>query len=113
MSCKLHNMPRDEIKRMTNYSRKAVASLAKGFMALSILTHHMTGLSIGLGMLGWFIYHVVSGLYPRRQVIGYSVLFAAVAVLIVSPWGIPFLIHSIDVGFRREVPGLWDPSLSN
>ena len=101
------------LERSLREDKRGPAVWAGVCMALSILTHHMTGLSIGLGMLGWFIYHAASGLYPRRQVIGYSALFAAVAVLIVSPWGIPFLVHSLDVGFRREVPGLWDPSLAN
>ena len=101
------------LERSLREDKRGPAVWAGVCMALSILTHHMTGLSIGLGMLGWFIYHAVSGLYPRRQVIEYSAWFAAVAVLIVSPWGIPFLVHSLDVGFRREVPGLWDPSLAD
>ena len=30
----------------------------------------------------------------------------------VAPWGIAFLIHVLDIGFRREVPGLWRPEFS-
>ena len=81
-------------------------------MALSILTHHMTGLSLGLGLVGWFAYHVATGLHPRRQVIIFSCVFGAVVALVVAPWGIPFIIHITDVGFRRELAGLWLPSLA-
>ena len=82
-------------------------------MALSILTHHMTGLSLGLALVGWFLYHAASGTYPRRSVVKLSVLFGAVAFLVVLPWGIPFVAHVLDVGFRREVPGLWALSISS
>ena len=76
-------------------------------MALSILTHHMTGLSLGLGLAGWLVYNAAAGSYSRRQVLAFSGLFAGVTALVVAPWGIPFTIHTLDVGFRREVPGLW------
>ena len=81
-------------------------------LALTILIHHMTGLSLGLGMIGWFVFHVASGVYARRQVVITCGIFVAVAVLVVLPWGIPFLIHTLDVGFQREVPGLWRPDLA-
>ena len=81
-------------------------------MALSILVHHMTGLSLGLGLLGWFLFHLGFGLYPRRQVAVHSALFAAITALVVIPWGIPFIMHILDVGFRREIPGLWLPDLT-
>ena len=81
-------------------------------MALSMLVHHMTGISLGLGMVGWFLYHIASGIYPRTRVIMLSGLFVGVTALIVLPWGIPFLIHTLDVGFRREVAGLWLPNLT-
>ena len=81
-------------------------------MALSILAHHMTGLSLGLGLLGWFLFHLGFGLYPRRQVAVHSALFAAITALVVIPWGIPFIMHILDVGFRREIPGLWLPDLT-
>lgn len=81
-------------------------------MALSILTHHMTGLSLGLGLMGWFVFHAASGIYSRRQVVIFSGMFVAVMALIVAPWGIPFIMHILEVGFRREVPGLWIPDLT-
>ena len=81
-------------------------------MATSILTHHMTGLSVGLGMAGWFGYHAVTGVYPRRQVLTLSALFVGVTALVVLPWGVPFVLHILDAGFRREVPGLWMPGIS-
>ena len=82
-------------------------------MAGSILTHHMTGLSIGLGMVGWFAYHAATGVYSRRQVALFSTLFVAVTALVVLPWGVPFMLHILDAGFRREVPGLWMPGISS
>ena len=81
-------------------------------MALGILIHHMTGLSLGLGMVGWFIYHAISGVYPRQRVVKFSGLFMLVAAMLVIPWGIPFLIHVLGVGFQREIPGLWLPDMS-
>ena len=81
-------------------------------MALSILVHHMTGLALGLGMVGWFVFHSAAGVYSRRQVIAFSAVFVAATVLVVAPWGIPFGVHLADAGFRREVPGLWLPNLT-
>ena len=83
------------------------AAWGGGCMALSILTHHMTGISLGLGMVGWLVYHGISGQWPRRKLAISSGLFVAVTALVVLPWGVPFIIHVLDVGFRREVPGLW------
>lgn len=83
------------------------AAWGGGCMALSILTHHMTGISLGLGMVGWLVYHGISGQWPRRKLAISSGLFVAVMALVVLPWGVPFIIHVLDVGFRREVPGLW------
>ena len=82
------------------------------FMALSILTHHMTGISIGLGLVVWFLFHILSGMYRRRQVVIFSGIFAGVTALVVAPWAIPSAIHILDVGFRREIPGLWLPDLT-
>ena len=82
-------------------------------MATSILTHHMTGLSIGLGMAGMFAYHATVGVYSRRQVALFSALFVAVTALVVLPWGVPFMLHILDAGFRREVAGLWMPGISS
>ena len=81
-------------------------------MAVSMLVHHMTGVSLGLGIAGWFLFNSVSRTYPIRQLLGYSSVFLAVTTLVTAPWGIPFTIHVLDVGFRREVPGLWLPDLS-
>ena len=88
------------------------AAWGGGCMAASILTHHMTGLAMGIGLVGWFGYHAGSGVYSRRKVVVYSALFALVAVLVAAPWGIAFTVHVLDVGFRREVAGLWLPDLS-
>ena len=74
-------------------------------MALSILVHHMTGLALGLGLIAWFVYHLIAGIYSRRQVVAFSALFVAITALLVAPWGIPFMVHALGVGFRREVPG--------
>ena len=82
------------------------------FMALSILTHHMTGLSLGLGLVGWFLFHAISRVYPRWRVVTISGVFVAVTALVVLPWGIPFMMHILGVGFQREVPGLWQPDLT-
>ena len=81
-------------------------------MALSILVHHMTGLALGLGLIAWFVYHLIAGIYSRRQVVAFSALFVAITALLVAPWGIPFMVHALDVGFRREVPGLWAPDVA-
>ena len=95
------------LERSLRTGRRRYAAWGGGCMALCILVHHMTGLSLGLGMAGWFAFHAVSGVYPRRQVAVFSAVFVAVTVLLVLPWGIPFMMHILDVGFRREVPGLW------
>ena len=82
------------------------------FMAVSIMIHHMTGISVGLGMAGWFLFHSTSRAYPIKQLLAYCSVFLAVTALVTAPWGIPFTIHVLDVGFRREVAGLWRPDLS-
>ena len=81
-------------------------------MAVSILVHHMTGVSIGLAMAGWFVFHALAPVYPRKRLILYSAIFGGITALVVAPWGIAFLVHVLDIGFRREVPGLWRPELS-
>ena len=59
------------------------------------------------------MYHAASGTYLRRSVVKLSVLFGGVTFLVVLPWGIPFVAHVLDVGFRRETPGLWLPSITS
>ena len=81
-------------------------------MALCILTHHMTGLALGLGMVGWFGFQAAAAIVPRREVVKLSAVFVVVTVVVVAPWGIPSVIHMLDVGFRREIPGIWQPSLA-
>ena len=100
------------IERSLRTGRWGLAALGGLCMALSILIHHMTGLGLTLGLVGWFAYHLASGTYPRRQTVGFTAVSAAVAMLVIAPWGIPFLMHALDVGFRREVPGLWLPNLT-
>ena len=82
------------------------------FMAVSIMIHHMTGISVGLGMAGWFLFHSTSRAYPIKQLLADCSVFLAVTALVTATWGIPFTIHVLDVGFRREVAGLWRPDLS-
>ena len=100
------------LERSLRTGRWPFAALGGACMALSILVHHMTGLSLGLGLVGWLAYHVGSGIYSRRQVVIFSGLFAVVTAAIVAPWGIAFMLHVLEVGFRREVPGLWRPDFT-
>ena len=81
-------------------------------MAVCILIHHMTGLSLGLGLVGWFLYITATRMYPWQRVARHSAIFVGVTAASVAPWGIPFMIHALDVGFRREFPGLWTPNLT-
>ena len=100
------------LERSLRTGNRGLSAWGGACMAASILTHHMTGISLGLGMAGWFLYQALSAVYSRRQVLTHSALFAAVTALIVAPWGIPFTIHILDVAFRREIPGLWLPTLT-
>ena len=99
------------LQRSLESDRRAPAVWGGVLMSLAILVHHMTGLGIGLGMAGWFLYHAAFPQQPRRRLVLNSAIYCGVAFLIVAPWGIPFFIHSLDVGFRREIPGLWLPTL--
>ena len=100
------------LERSLRTSRWRPAAWGGVCMALGILIHHMTGFSLGLGLVGWFVFHATSGIYSRRQVVIFSSLFAVVTILVVAPWGVPFIIHILDVGFRREIPGLWFTDLT-
>ena len=99
------------LERSLRTGRWQPAAWGGFFMALSILVHHMTGLSLGMGLAAWFVYHSASGKHGRRQVVVSSALFVAITFLVIAPWGIPFTIHILDVDFRREIPGLWVSNL--
>ena len=88
--------------------RSKRAALAAGvLMALATLAHHMTGLSIVMGLTLWMAFRLFRERDSRREMF-VSCLIAAVATLIlILPWAIPFLITTADTGFRREIPGNW------
>ncbi|MCS7207635.1 MAG: hypothetical protein NZ951_06880 [Dehalococcoidia bacterium] len=74
---------------------------------LGALAHHMTALGIGLALVPWGVYHLVRGTIPRLTFLKVCAVFLAVALVVVAPWGVPFLAHALEVGFRREMPGIW------
>jgi len=50
--------------------------------------------------------------YPRRHLLTYGIIYAVTAAVIITPWAVPFLQETAQVGFRREVPGNWLPEIS-
>ena len=88
------------------------AALGGMFLAVSTLVHHMTGATMALALMIWFLFHLASGIHNRRQLTILFGIFGVVTALVVLPWGIPFLMHASEVGFRREIAGNWLPAVS-
>jgi len=86
--------------------------MAGALLAIATLTHHMTSLALGLGLVPWFAHRLLLGDYPRRRLVDYSLIYAATTAVIITPWAISFLEETHQVGFRREVPGNWLPEIS-
>jgi hypothetical protein len=83
------------------------AALGGVCFGLGALAHHMTAFGIGLALLPWGVYALVRGVPGRRQVVRAGAAFMGATGVVALPWGIPFLLHALPVGFRREIPGVW------
>ncbi|GBD11842.1 hypothetical protein HRbin23_01521 [bacterium HR23] len=83
------------------------AVLGGGCFGLGALAHHMTALAVGLALVPWGVYHLVRGTYRRWNFAKVCIVFISVSLLTVAPWGVPFLAHALEVGFRRDIPGVW------
>ncbi len=95
------------LEKAIRTQKPRLAVLAGVIMSLAALVHHMTAFSLAVGLVGWFVYCLIFKRYERNQLVPLFGLFAGVAALVIAPWGIPFLVHLFDVGFRRDVPGIW------
>ena len=76
-------------------------------LAGSLLAHHMTGFAFGLGMVPWAVYHVASGVQPRRRTLRMFGYAAGAAAATGGVWLVFFIVHITSVGFEREVAGNW------
>lgn len=85
--------------------------MAGALLAIATLIHHMTSLALVLGLLAWFVYHLGVGQYSRRDLVIHSLIYSVTTAIIIAPWAIPFLLEASNVGFRREIPGNWLPTL--
>lgn len=83
------------------------AALGGICFGLGTLAHHMTALAVGAALVPWGLYYLGRGLYPRWNFLQICSVFISVALLTIAPWGVPFLAHALEVGFRRDIPGLW------
>ena len=95
------------IERAIRTHKWQLAAWGALIMSLAVLIHTTTVLSLGLGLSGWFAARLIVDPDNRSALVLYSGLFAGIVALVIAPWGIPFLIHLLDVGFQREVPGIW------
>jgi len=100
------------LERSLRRASPRLALLAGALLAIATLTHHMTSLALALGLVPWFAYRVLLGDYPRRRLFAYGLIYAITAAVIITPWAIPFLQETAQVGFRREIPGNWLPNIS-
>lgn len=90
--------------RVGNVRYAAVSGL---FLALVILTHHMTAFALGLALAVSSVVMVVLQRKNWRPLLKQYAVAAAVALVIAGPWVALFTLHLLDVGFRREIPGNW------
>ena len=95
--------------RTNNWRPAAWGGLSLGICAL---VHHMTGAAFAMTLVGWFAFQLAFGHCTRGRATLFFVLFGAITALVVLPWGIPFLLHILDVDFQREIPGNWLPAIS-
>jgi uncharacterized membrane protein len=100
------------LERSLRRGSPKLALLAGALLAIATLTHHMTSLALGLGLVPWFAYRLLLGDYPRRRLFAYCLIYAVTTAVIITPWAIPFLQETAQVGFRREIPGNWLPEIS-
>ena len=100
------------LERGVRSDRLKIAALGGICLGASTLIHHMTGAAFAMALVGWLAVHLAMGVNPRLPTIKLFALFGVVTALVVLPWGIPFLINAVDVGFRREIPGNWVSSIS-
>ena len=98
------------LERAARTGRMRLAVWGGVCIAVSILVHHMTGLSIGMGMAGWFLYHAISGTYSRRSLAIYSATFGAVTALVVAPGAFPSCPMSWTSGSAGRSPACGLPS---
>lgn len=94
------------LERGMRQGKAGWAALGGLCFGLGALAHHMTALAVGMALVPWAIYHLVRGLYRWNflKVLG---VFISVTLLTTAPWGLPFLAHALEVGFRRDIPGVW------
>lgn len=99
------------LERSLRTQRVWVAALGGLFLALAVLTHHMTAFALALGLVAWALFHLMARTYPLVRLARFSAAYVGVGILVSLPWAIPFLIYWNDVGFERPVPGNWAFSL--
>jgi uncharacterized membrane protein len=89
-------------------------ALAAGvFFGLTVLTHHMTAVAFGLGLAVSLAIMFALRAYPRPLLARHAFIAGGVALLLSLPWGVVFVLHIINVGFRREIAGNWLVFLSH
>ncbi|MBI4202904.1 MAG: hypothetical protein HY532_07330 [Chloroflexi bacterium] len=81
-------------------------------LGLSVLAHHMTAFAFALGLPAWVLFHYLRGPVLRPRLYKTTLLFAAAAAAATVWWIVPWLVNMLQVGFRRETPGLWSFPLS-
>jgi hypothetical protein len=94
-------------ERSLRTMRRRDAVWAGALLAASMLAHHMTGFGFGMAMAPWALYR----LGPRRtrpRIFQQLVTLAVVLLVAISPWVIFFVPHLINVGFEREIAGIWN-----
>lgn len=99
------------LERSLRTQRVWVAALGGLFLALAVLTHHMTAFALALGLVAWALFHLMARTYPLVRLARFSAAYVGVGIIVSLPWAIPFLIYWSDVGFERPVPGNWAFSL--
>lgn len=95
------------LERGVHRGKKGWAALGGLCFGLGALAHHMTALAVGFALVPWAVYHLLRRIYQRWNFLQVCGVFISVSLLTTAPWGVPFLAHALEVGFRRDIPGVW------
>lgn len=99
------------LERGLRLGSRRMAVLGGILLGLSVLAHHMTAFALAIVLLTWGTIRMFNHRRELRRFLFLTGAFAIATCLVALWWIVLFLFHAVEVGFEREIPGLWDFSI--